>query len=110
MTTLLLALAMSLQPGDRLHVAGLVCTELSPWRHMAEVAADSSPEIARIFLYEDMHRLDECGVIPRPVPILLDEQELAFDIGEHRYAVFGARVERTGRRLFIAIRPELQDA
>lgn len=108
--TLLLALALVLQPGDRLQVAGLVCTELAPWRHMAEVAANNSPEIARLFLHEDMHRLDECGFIPRPVSIQLGERALVFDLGDNRYAVFAARVEDTGHPLFIAVRPGLQEA
>lgn len=110
MATLLLALALVLQPGDRLQVAGLVCTELAPWQHMAKVAANNSPEIARLFLHEDMHRLDRCAFVPRPVPIVLGERALVFDIGRHRYAVFAARVERTGRPLFIAVRPGVPDA
>lgn len=108
MATLLLALVLALQPGDRLQIAGLVCTELAPWQHMAEVAATSSPEIARLFLHADMHRLDQCAVIPRPVPIVLGERVLAFSIGHHRYTVFAARVERTDQPLFIAVRVRSQ--
>lgn len=76
---------------------------------MARVAANNTPEIARLFLHEDMHRLDRCAVIPRPVAVVLGERALAFDVGRFRYVVFAALVERTGRSVFIAVRARSED-